>query len=386
MKIVCSSNMPYAMEAFRQFGEVVLKPGRAITAADARDADALMIRSTTRVSRALLEGSRVRFVGTATIGVDHMDVAWMDSAGIRWCSAPGCNANSVSEYVTAALLCIGGRRGIALEGRTLGVIGVGNVGSRVVKKAEALGMRVLMNDPPRQAAEGGCAFTGLEALLRESDAVTLHVPMEKQGLHPTWHMAGNDFFKAMKPGAIFLNAARGAVVDSPALLRAMDAGRLSAVVLDTWEHEPEFPLELLLRVDLGTPHIAGHSFEGKVMGTLMVYREFCRHLGVAPTWTPDALLPAPAVPELALDAAGRPDEDVLREAVRAVYDIERDDRDLRAGCPADGKARAEHFEGLRLKYWMRREFQYTRLNVAGGTARLAEKLARLGFAAGGLPS
>lgn len=386
MKIVCDSNMPYAIEAFRQFGEVVSKPGRGITASDVRDADALMIRSTTRVNRALLEGGRVRFVGTATIGFDHMDVAWLDAAGIRWCSAPGCNANSVSEYVAAALLCIGGRKGITLEGRTLGVIGVGNVGSQVVRKAGALGMRVLMNDPPRQEAEGGGAFTGLEALLRDSDAVTLHVPMARQGPHPTWHLAGDAFFNAMKPGAIFINSSRGAVVDSPALLRAMDAGRLSAVVLDTWEKEPEFSLDVLGRVDLGTPHIAGHSFEGKVMGTLMVYREFCRHLGIAPTWTPDAILPKPAVPKLDLDAAGRPDEDVLRDAVRAVYDIERDDRDLRKDCPADGKARAAHFEGLRLKYWMRREFRFTRVNVARGSARLSEKLAKLGFGAGGLPS
>lgn len=379
MKIVCSDNMPYAMEAFSQFGDVVIKSGRAITSADVRDADGLMIRSTTRVDKTLLEGSRVKFTGTATIGTDHMDLKWLDAAGIRWCAAPGCNANSVSEYVMTALLCLGQRQEITLEGRTLGVIGVGNVGSRIVEKARSIGMRVLMNDPPRQAAEGSGAYVGLETLLRKSDAMTLHVPMEKQGQYPTWHMADDEFFKNMKPGAILINAARGAVLDSSALARAMDDKLLSAVVLDTWENEPEISPALLGRIDIGTPHIAGHSFEGKVMGTLMVYREFCRHLGIAPTWAPDALLPAPAVPDLTLNADGRLDEAVLWDAVRTLYDIERDDRDLRANCPRDDKARGTHFEGLRQKYWLRREFQFTEAKINGGSKRLAEKLAGLGF-------
>ncbi len=383
MKIICATNMPFAEEAFRTLGLVTSLAPRAITPEQVRDADLLAIRSTTRVNQSLLEGSRVRFVGTATIGYDHMDTAYLEKAGIAWCAAPGCNANSVSEYFVAALLCLGRRHGLTLAGKTVGIIGVGNVGRRVILKAEALGLRVLQNDPPQAAAEKSTTFHPLDEVLANSDIVTLHVPMTKSGPYPTVRMADRRFFERLKPGAIFINAARGGVIDSDALLAAMDRGSVAHAVLDTWEGEPGFRPDVLARADLGTPHIAGHSFEGKVTGTVMVYREACKFLGVEPTWTPDALLPTPLVPEIRVAEPDRPEEAVLGDIVRQVYDIEADDWRLRELADAETKRRAEGFERQRQEYPVRREFRFTRVVLPAKCASLERRLAGLGFVVGG---
>jgi len=392
--------MPYAREAFSLLGEPLVKDGRTLTADDVRDAEILAIRSTTKVNRDLLEGSRVRFVGTATIGTDHMDKAYMDGAGIKWCFAPGCNANSVSEYVTTALLRLATRHGFSLADRTIGVIGVGNVGRLVVQKAEALGMKVLRNDPPRERGEerqgdretrrhgdDGKQRRGekeknwysLDEVLKEADIITLHVPLTKTGTDATWHMADRNFFGRMKPGCIFFNCARGAVVNTADLLNAMDEGIVSHAVIDTWEGEPAFSTELLKRADIGTPHIAGHSFEGKVFGTVMVYQEACKFLGVEATWTPDNLLPPPVVPSVDVDCTGLRDEEALWKIASRVYDIEADDRRLRDGTFGDDKVRSAHFDRLRAKYPVRREFRFTRVTLANAQAELAEKVSMLGF-------
>jgi erythronate-4-phosphate dehydrogenase len=385
MKSVCCSNMPFAKEAFSTLGDVLLKDGRTLTPADVRDADLLAIRSTTRVDRSLLDGSRVQFVGTATIGYEHMDTRYLEQAGIRWCHSPGCNANSVSEYVTAALLCLACRHGLSLQGKTIGVIGVGNVGTQVVKKGRALGMRVLQNDPPRQRTEDGrpnredrdhTTFVSLDRVLAESDVVTLHVPLTKEGLDATYHLANRTFFEKMKPGCLFINSARGAVTVTDALLEAMHRGTVSHAIVDTWEGEPNYRQDLLERVDIGTPHIAGHSFEGKVMGTVMVYREACRFLGVEAAWSEGPLMPPALVPEIRLDAAGLRDEEALWRIVRPVYDIEADDRRLR---DRGGREAAEHFDWLRRTYPVRREFRFTRVRMMNGSEELERKLRELGF-------
>lgn len=378
MRIVCCANMPFAREAFRTLGAVVVVEGRSITADDVRDADVLAIRSTTAVNRELLDGSRVRFVGTATIGTDHMDLAYLGRAGIRWCAAPGCNANSVSEYVTAALLDLARRHAFRLEGRTLGVVGVGNVGRRVVDKARALGMNVLRNDPPRLRSEGG-DFVSLETVLDDADVVTLHVPLTDVGPDATRHMADGAFFSKMRAGALFVNSARGAVLRTDALLSALHRGAVRHAVIDTWEGEPAIRSDLLAAVELGTPHIAGYSFDGKVAGTVMVYREVCRFLDVQPRWTPDCLLPAPTVPEIRTRAAGRDEEDVLHEIVCRVYDIRADHLRLLAGATAPGADLAGHFDGLRRRYPVRREFGCTRVRIPDASARLRRKIHGLGF-------
>jgi erythronate-4-phosphate dehydrogenase len=293
----------------------------------------------------------------------------------------------VSEYVTAALLYLGQRHGFALEGLTIGVIGVGNVGSRVVRKARALGMRVLMNDPPRERAKGEDQAAGfepgpfvpVERILAEADIITVHVPLTRNGPDKTVHLADAAFFARAKHGLVFLNAARGPIAETGALLGALASGRIRHVVLDTWEGEPRYRTDMLARADLGTPHIAGHSFEGKVMGTVMVYREACRFLGVAPAWSHEPLMPPPLVPEISLNAAGRGDEALLRDVVRQVYDIEADDRRFRDTAVPDEAKRAGAFDKLRRDYPERREFRYTTVKVQNGSSSLVSKLAGLGF-------
>jgi erythronate-4-phosphate dehydrogenase len=315
------------------------------------------------------------------IGTDHLDIPYLESRGIRWCGAAGCNAESVAEYVTAALLCLAVRHGLTLAGKTIGVVGVGHVGRLVVEKARALGLRVLRNDPPRQRAEGGHEFVSLDQVLAESDILTLHVPLTKTGPDATFRMADAAFFARIKPGCIYLNAARGGINVTDALLDAMDRGIVAHAVIDCWEGEPAYRADLLQRADLATPHIAGHSFEGKVMGTVMVYREACRFLGVQPAWSHEPLMPPSLAPEIAADASGRRPEAVLHEIVRRVYDIEADDRRLRDGATADDKKRAAHFDRLRREYPIRREFRSTRTTLRGAPAGLGRTVAALGFKA-----
>jgi erythronate-4-phosphate dehydrogenase len=313
------------------------------------------------------------------IGTDHLDIPYLERRGIRWCGAAGCNAESVAEYVTAALLCLAVRHGFTLAGKTIGVVGVGHVGRLVVEKARALGLRVLQNDPPRQRVEGGTGFVSLEQVLAESDILTMHVPLTKTGPDATFRMADSGFFSRAKPGCIYINAARGGVNVTDALLAAMDRGIVAHAVIDCWEGEPAYRPDLLRRADLATPHIAGHSFEGKVMGTVMVYREACRFMGVLPAWSHEPLMPPPPVPEITTDAAGRSTEAVLHEVVRQVYSIEADDQRLRDGAVADEKTRIGHFDRLRREYPMRREFRFTKTVFHNASAGIARAVVGLGF-------
>ena len=373
--------MPFVREAFETLGEAVVVDGRSISAEDVRDADLLAIRSTTRVDRALLDDSKVRFVGTATIGCDHLDTDYMQSRGIQWCHSPGCNSNSVSEYVTAALLRLADRHDFTPPGKTIGVVGVGNVGRLVVEKARALGMRVLQNDPPRARAEGQGDFVALDQLVSEADVLTMHVPITQSGCDATFHLIDRNILAAVRPGLLFINAARGAVVDTPALITAIESGAVGHSVIDTWEGEPRYNRRLMKLADIVTPHIAGHSFEGKVAGTVMVYRAACRFLGVEPVWTPDSLLPPADVLEIRVDASGRTDCDVLHEIVSRVYDIGRDDSDFRSGDCEDPDRCAAHFDALRKSYPVRREFRFTRVVVDNASPVLGAMVADLGFAA-----
>jgi len=394
MKTVCSDSMPFAREAFETLGDVIMLEGRSICARDVKDADLLAIRSTTRVTAQLLEGSRVKFVGTATIGTDHMDLNYLREQGITWCHAPGCNATSVSEYVTAALLCLAERRGLVLEGKTIGIVGVGNVGGRVVLKAQALGLRILANDPPRRRIEGDevfvetdagrvatdLRFVPLEQVLDEADIVTLHVPLTREGPDRTFRMAGGEFFSRLKPGCIFINSARGAVMDTDALIRAIESGAVAHAVVDTWEDEPAYSAALLDLADIGTPHIAGYSFDGKVRGTAMVYEAACRFLDRPVAWKAGDAVAAAEAPVPTVDAAERTDEQALGEIVRTVYDISADDLDLRATLDADARVRSEGFDRLRRNYPVRREFPFAAVRLLNAAPSLREKAALLGFA------
>jgi len=376
--ILADENIPFAREAFGTLGEVRLKHGRAIAPADLRDVDALVVRSITRVDAALVAGTRVRFVGTATSGSDHVAVPDLDRLGIAFYAALGCNANAVAEYVTAAWLALARRQGRTLRGGSVGVVGVGHVGSRVVEKAKALGMIPLLNDPPKARETGSEAYRAL-AELTDCDIVTLHTPLTHDGPDPTCRLIGDAFLSRLKPGAWLCSAGRGEVVDEGALHRALDAGRLGGCILDVWEREPAIDGRLLARADIGTPHIAGYSLEGKINGTGMVYEALCRFLGVTPSWSAETAAPPTNVPHVTEIAGGRQDEDVLADVVHAVYPVLRDDAALRETAGLDAAARGRAFDDLRKTYPTRREFRHTTVTVPGASAALLGTLRALRF-------
>ena len=382
MLIVADENIPYVREAFGRLGDVLLTTGRTMTAESVHEADMLLVRSVTKVDRSLLEGSRVRFVGTATIGTDHVDLGYLRQAGIAFAAAPGSNANSVAEYVIAALLVVAGRKGWTLSDRSIGIVGVGNVGSRVEPKARALGMRVLLNDPPLQRATNDPKYRPIEELF-DCDCITLHVPLERAGPDPTYHLSDAEFLAGMQRDTVLVNTSRGAVADNAALLSALETGRPAEAVLDVWEGEPSINAALLDRAALGTPHIAGYSLDGKVNGTEMLYRAACEWVGREPDWIAARNMPAPEFPEIPLEVGNRPVEDVLREAVLTVYPIERDDAALRATLDLPPEARAARFDHLRKTYPVRREFQNTVVRLVGGDSgrlrEISERLAGIGF-------
>ena len=375
MKIIADENIPFAREAFSLLGDVYTVAGRSITRETVADADMLIVRSITKVNAALLEGTPVRFVGTCTIGEDHIDKPWLATQGIGFSSAPGCNANSVGEYIVAALLQLSIRHMCPLKGLSLGIVGVGNVGSKVATKAEALGLRCVLNDPPLAEATGDPKYRPLEEVLA-CDILTIHVPLEKGGGHPTYHMVDENFLKRMNSAALLINSSRGAVVDCTALERSLENGLPKGCVLDVWENEPNIDPDLLEQVDAGTPHIAGYSYDGKVNGTRQIFEAAAAHFGSKAVWDPTPLLPEPGVPVMTV----YPDEpDALVRAVRAVYDIMEDDAGLRSTLSLAAPERGAAFDRLRKGYRQRREFFNTRIELAHPDEALAAQLAGIGF-------
>jgi len=374
---VADKNIPYVGEVFGSLGSVRTISGGEMSADLAADADLLLTRSTVKVDERLLAGSRACFVATATAGVEHVDQAYLASRGIEFASAPGSNANSVSEYVAEALLVLAERGGWSLAGKTIGVVGVGNVGSRVVRKARALGMDVLENDPPLARRTGESRFVGIEEILK-ADVVTLHVPLTREGQDATYHMVDAAFLGAMKPGAVLVNAARGPVVVEEDLKATIRSGRLGAVVLDVWDNEPEFSAELLGMVDIGTPHIAGHSLDGKVAGTAMIYEAACRFLGVEPSVDVRDFLPPPGVPRIVVDGGGE-SEAIVRRTALQVHNILEDDARLREMSALTPAQRGESFASMRRNYPVRREFYNTALRFRDCPEQARSALLGLGF-------
>lgn len=338
MKVIIDNKIPYIREAIAGIAdEVVYAPGNAFTSELVHDADALIIRTRTRCNRELLQGSRVRFIATATIGYDHIDTAYCREAGIAWTNAPGCNSASVAQYLYSSLLLLQEVKGMRLPELTLGVVGVGNVGSKVARVGESLGMRVLLCDPPRASREGGDLFSPLERLMQECDIITLHVPLQRDGEHRTLHLADEAFFRNLRRRPVLINTSRGEVVKTEALLQALEEGRVADAIIDVWEGEPDIDRRLLQRVFLGTPHIAGYSADGKANATRMSLDALCRHfhLTAAYTITP----PSPEQP--CIRAAS------TAEAYQRIYDPRRDSEAL--------KLHPERFEQLRGDYPLRRE-------------------------------
>ena len=378
MKIVADANIPFVRECFSSIGEVTVIGGREMTPWIVADADVLLVRSITPVGVDLLAGSKVRFVATATIGFDHVDMDFLGQNKIGFASAPGSNANSAAEYVIAGLLDIGQRLKIELEGKSIGVIGVGNVGSRVARKCAAMGMRLYLNDPPLQRRTGDPKYLPIQELC-DCDFITIHTPLTFGGMDKTYHLVNEDFLSSLKQDCVFINASRGGVVDSGALKASIRTDRLKAVALDVWENEPDIDTELLGMVDIGTPHIAGYSLDGKIAGLIMIYKATCEYFNLEPKFDVEDFLPAPAVPEVILGPDVTTDQQRLSAAVQEVYPIAQDDRNLRQvmDTPADEVGRS--FDDLRKNYPVRREFQNTRIVVKAGNIALAQKLKGIGF-------
>jgi len=377
LRIVVDKNIPLATAAFEGLGDVVLVDTTEFSCNAVKDADILVIRSETTVDRRLLEGSRVKFVGTATIGTDHIDTSYLETQGIGFASAPGCNANSVKEYVLAALLALGARKGFSLAGRTLGVVGVGNIGSRVVRMAADLGMTVLQNDPPLFRETRNPRFVPLDDLMR-ADIITLHVPLTRTGTDATYRLFDRSRIAAMKRGSILINTARGGVVDTGALKSVLASGDLAAAVLDVWDGEPSIDVDLLSHVSLGTSHIAGYSLDGKVNAVKTVREAVCRFLANESAWDPASELPPPQPAKILLHSGGTTDE-ILRTAVRKCYDIELDDHNLRGLLDVPFETRGSYFMKLRTSYRVRREFFNTRAEVPAGLESLRKTIVSVGF-------
>ncbi len=374
VKIVADENIPYVREAFGALGDVTVWPGREIGAEQVREADLLLVRSVTPVGAKLLEGSRVRFVGSATIGLDHVDQDWLRARGIVLAYAPGSNANSVAEYVVAALVALREER---CAGRTLGIIGLGRIGILVREKARALGMAVLANDPPLERA-GKAGLVTLEDLLKQSDIVTCHVPLIREGSDATEHLLDASRLSLLRPHAAVINTSRGAVVDNAALLRCLQEKRLAGAVLDVWEGEPQPDPALIRAVTLGTPHIAGYSWNGKAAGTKMLHDAVCAYFNRRFKWAPPA--PPDGTDHRSVTVeAGRSLDELLPQLILRSYDIRRDDAALRAIAELPVSEQGRAFDHFRAAYPARLEFRHTSVAVPAERSKVPEALRRIGF-------
>lgn len=379
MNIVCAASVLHGLDAFSTLGKVVPLPDRDIRREHLTHARALIVRSKTRVNRALLEGTPVEFVATATAGADHVDISWLNEAGIAWTASPGCNANAVAEYTLTAMALLARQRAAPLPGKTLGIVGVGHVGSRVAQKAPLLGLKPLRNDPPLALKTSSPEFLSLDTVLNQTDILTLHTPLTAAGPFPTRHLADCRLFEQLRPGTWLVNTSRGAVVDPDALQCVLDHHLLTACALDVWEHEPDLSPALFDAVDILTPHIAGYTLEGLLNGTQTCYRELCHYLEVEPTWTPDPRQLPPA-PFLHLDAAHRSDEEVLADLLTSACPIPEDDRKWRAQMTAtDAAELRRRFDHFRQTYTSRREFATIRAHIAHASPALLDAAAALGF-------
>ncbi|HEK1686391.1 TPA: 4-phosphoerythronate dehydrogenase PdxB [Pseudomonas putida] len=376
MLIVADENIPLLDAFFAGFGEIRRYPGRAIDAACVRDADLLLVRSVTRVDRQLLEGSQVRFVGTCTIGTDHLDLEYFAQAGIHWSSAPGCNARGVVDYVLGSLLTLAELDGVELPKRLYGVVGAGEVGGRLVRVLRGLGWQVLVCDPLRAASEEG-DFVSLDTLLEQCDTISLHTPLQRGGEHPTWHLLGAQQLARLRPGAWLINASRGPVVDNAALRELLLDREDVHAVLDVWEGEPQVDLALADLCTLATPHIAGYSLDGKQRGTAQIYQAFCRSQGLPEQVQLADLLPSPALARLDFDASADPAW-ALATLCRAVYDPRRDDADFRRSLSENPAEQRAAFDLLRKRYPVRREIEGLAVRVQGDAPQLVQVINALG--------
>lgn len=371
MKIIIDDKIPYIRGAFEKVAEVVYLPGSKTTSEVVKDADAIITRTRTICNEKLLKDSAVKFIATATIGFDHIDTEYCEKAGIQWTNAPGCNAESVNQYIASALFSLSLKNRTELAGKTIGIVGVGQVGSRVAKTCETIGMKVLLNDPPRERAEGSGIFTDLKTIQQEADIITFHVPLNMTGEDATFHLANTEFLAGLKKQPLLINSCRGEVFDTEAIKQARKSGLISGLVIDCWENEPDLDPELLKMADLGTPHIAGYSKDGKANGTMMSVQGVSRFFNLGLNdWKPSGVEP-PENPVIRIDGNQRREYSILAEVILSTYDIENDDNELRKDTSL--------FEKLRGDYPVRREFDSFAIEAKNVKEETLEKLRKLGF-------
>ena len=371
MKIIVDNKIPYLKTVLETYAEVEYYPAKEITASVVKEADAIVIRTRTKCNADILEGSKVKMITTATIGFDHIDTDYCDANGIKWANAPGCNSTSVMQYIASALAYLSSKYKFDYRQMTIGIIGVGNVGSKIASLASVLGMKVLLNDPPRERAEGDGKYVSLEEIKKKADIITFHVPLIVDGQDNTFHLCNESFVKTLKPGAVIINSSRGEVISTTSLKNALTTNKIKAAVLDVWENEPYLEKKLLDLVDIATPHIAGYSAEGKAMGSAMVVRALSQYFGWEfNSWYPKNI---PSLPKqnIEIDCLGNTTQEVINEAIFATYKVEHDDFTLRNS--------AKTFEQQRGNYPLRREFNAFKINLKNDQNNIKEKLNRLGF-------
>jgi erythronate-4-phosphate dehydrogenase len=371
LRIIADEKIPFLNGVLEPFAEVKYMPGNSISREAAMHADALLIRTRTKCDASLLDGTPVKFIATATIGFDHIDTGYCRSKNIHWTNAPGCNSSSVQQYIIAALLVIAQKNEFKLVDKTLGVIGVGNVGKKVETAARLLGMNVVLNDPPRARREGTSGFADLEKLLEHSDIISLHVPLNKEGEDKTFHFIDETAFAKIKDGAWLINSSRGEVMESEAVKAALSSGKLGGAILDVWENEPDVDIELLHAAQISTPHIAGYSTDGKANGTAQVVNSLCTYFNLPLSGFYPPQLPEPASLILTIDGRGKPCLQIIQEAVSNSYSIRRDHIRLQLS--------PDTFEQQRSSYPIRREFPAYTIKLVNCKPEAGEILKSLGF-------
>ncbi len=370
MNIFYDENMPFAAEFFADLGVLTPFSGRTLSPIDIQDADVLLVRSITKVSEDLLQKNKaLSFIGTATIGVDHIDQAYLATRQINFHSAPGCNAISVAEYVLSAMVVLAERYLLSLGDLTVGIVGAGNTGSRLSEKLTALNIKHVLCDPLlAESSVDTRHFVSLEQAL-SCDVVSLHVPLTRTGPHATYHLLDAERLAQLNEQQILINACRGEIIDNAALLALKQQGHPLKLVLDVWENEPNILSELIEYCEISTAHIAGYSLEGKARGTEMLYQALCQQLSINPDKRLADFLPVPAISALEIEQEF--DEVLLNQLVKMVYDVRRDDAIFRQQITLQG------FDHIRKTYPTRREFSSVTVNL--NNALSSDVPHRLGF-------
>jgi len=371
MKIVIDDKIPYIHGAFEEVAEVIYLPGSKTTPEVVKDSDAIVTRTRTSCNEKLLASSSVKFIATATIGFDHIDTDYCDTAGIKWTNAPGCNSKSVEQYIASTVMVLAERKNLQLKDLTIGVVGVGNVGSKVARISKLFGMKVLLNDPPREREEGSEAFVSLKKVMEDADIITLHVPLNMKGEDATFHLGNEEFFSGLKKKPVVINSCRGEVVETNAVKTALKSEQISGFVCDCWENEPDIDLELLGMTEIATPHIAGYSKDGKATGTQMSVHAISQFFNLGlDNWQPSGI-ELPENPVFELNGSGLSEQEIISRAILHTYDIRNDDQDFRRNTA--------QFEQLRGDYPVRREFPAFTIEAKNIGKKTLDLLKNLGF-------